>query len=153
MATARLINSLHTDRSSPLLLATVAWGLIALISLGRKIFPWRFFLIGTCNWSPVEISPVTLQRSFRLAGRCFPRPPNCLNNALAARALLSLAGRGSRLWFGANRPGGSVFQAHAWLECDGFIICGQEALARFVPLCYLDESGRLRKNGEELPGV
>lgn len=149
MTTVHCIPSLLIDRSY----VAVCWWALASISVGRKVFPWKFFLFDSGRWRWTCLSPAGLRRSIELAERYFPRRPNCLTKALAARALLSLTGRESRLWFGAGRPGRGVFEAHAWLECEGLVVTGRESLERFVPLCYFDEFGRLHETGKKFPGA
>lgn len=149
MTTVRSIRSLLTDRA----FVSVCWVALASVSVSRKFIPWKALLLTPCWWNLNFLSLSGLTRSIELAGRYFPQRPSCLTKALAARALLSFTGRESHLWFGAGRPGAGVFEAHAWLECEGLIVTGGESLERFVPLCYFDEFGLLHSTGKEFPGA
>jgi hypothetical protein len=61
------------------------------------------------------------------AARCVLRS-RCLTQALAAQWLFAWFGRPTLLRIGVAKADGKAFAAHAWLESDGCVILGEEAL-------------------------
>ncbi len=82
-------------------------------------------------WTSEQIA-----QAVRRAGRCVPRA-SCLVLALAARELCAEAGHATRLHVGV-RPG-PPFAAHAWLECEGRLLLGDEHAEEYAPLLTLGE--------------
>lgn len=67
------------------------------------------------------------------ADRLVPRS-TCLVRALAAQGLFARHGHPSEVRLGVTGGGGRPFEAHAWLERDGRVVIGAQALSRYVPL-------------------
>ncbi len=57
------------------------------------------------------------------ACRCVPGV-SCLVQALVAEALLARYGYPARIWAGVAKGPEGALQAHAWVECEGRIVCG-----------------------------
>jgi Transglutaminase-like superfamily len=57
----------------------------------------------------------------------------CLTQALAAKVLLTVAGREARLRIGVAKDGNRL-SAHAWVEGNGRVIVGDHDLSRFTVL-------------------
>ena len=62
----------------------------------------------------------------------------CLSESLASQILLSRRGLPYRLTLGVRRGEGNRFQAHAWIESNGQIVCGGEQAEGFVPLTIFE---------------
>jgi len=76
-----------------------------------------------------------LARAVRGAARLVPRA-SCLVQALALEALLARAGHDAVVRLGVSS--GPVFDAHAWVECDGAILIGGSGADRYTPIAALD---------------
>jgi hypothetical protein len=61
-------------------------------------------------------------------------PRSCLAQALTAQVMLGARGRAATIRFGAKREGAGPLDAHAWLECDGAVLVGDETRGEFVEL-------------------
>jgi hypothetical protein len=61
-------------------------------------------------------------------------PRSCLAQALTAQVMLGARGRAATIRFGAKREGAGPLDAHAWLECDGAVLVGDETRGDFVEL-------------------
>ena len=61
-------------------------------------------------------------------------PRSCLAQALTAQVMLGARGRAATIRFGAKREGAAPLDAHAWLECDGAVLVGDETRGDFVEL-------------------
>lgn len=61
----------------------------------------------------------------------------CLTQALAAKVLLTVAGREARLTIGVEKDG-TRLRAHAWVEGNGRVIVGDHDLSRFTLLPSID---------------
>ena len=71
--------------------------------------------------------------AMRRAGRLFPTA-RCLAHAAAASCLLKRSGRNPTLRLGVGFDDERRFEAHAWLECDGVIVTGDDVAAVYTPL-------------------
>jgi len=72
--------------------------------------------------------------------RRFPTPVTCLAEALAAEAMLRRRGYEPALRLGVRRADAAVFDAHAWVECDGRIVIGE--VAELGDYAVLEARGR-----------
>ena len=83
-----------------------------------------------------------------VAGRFFPSIGTCLMQALAAHVLLGRRHYPTQLNIGVTRDEKGKFLGHAWLENNGRVIIGGEALRqqRYTPLLAMDH---LESGGEE----
>jgi hypothetical protein len=72
-------------------------------------------------------------RVVETASRCVPRA-TCLTQALAMEVLLRRSGIDCSLWIGVTEDAENPSVAHAWIESDGTVLCGNEQRDRFVPL-------------------
>lgn len=84
------------------------------------------------------LSPEQIRWAISVAGRQVPGAQNCLVQALAAAALLQVAGHPSRLCIGVNREGRTLLDAHAWVELDGRHMIGEAAEPRYTRLFSWD---------------
>jgi hypothetical protein len=67
------------------------------------------------------------------AARRVPTGGNCLVRAIAGRTMLARYGFSSQIRLGVRKNGPTKLDGHAWLECDGKIITGED-----VHLDYAD---------------
>jgi hypothetical protein len=66
---------------------------------------------------------------------------SCLTQALALQLLLSRHGWPSRIHLGMGRDTTGAWQAHAWVECEGRVILGENGeLGRFQPFPDLHQA-------------
>lgn len=61
-------------------------------------------------------------------------PRSCLAQALTAQVMLGARGRAATIRFGAKREGAGPLDAHAWLECEGVVLVGDETRGDFVEM-------------------
>ena len=73
------------------------------------------------------MTPAECEQAVRRALRVLPCA-SCLAQAIAAACLLRRDGRDSTLTIGVRFDGTHRFHAHAWLESDGIIVTGRQAL-------------------------
>lgn len=83
----------------------------------RNIFSHE--LAGT-HWSPESIG-----WAVTTAARYVPGA-KCLAQAIVAETLLLQSGFPAQIHVGVTRPGESRLRAHAWVECDGVVVVGEE---------------------------
>jgi hypothetical protein len=83
---------------------------------------------------PSRPAPEQLAWAIRAASAAIPGGRNCLLRALAMQVMLGRAGYASELRLGVARPGEAAFAAHAWVECAGNIVMGEDEAAAYVPL-------------------
>jgi hypothetical protein len=79
--------------------------------------------------TPARIGWATRAVALRVAP-----PRSCLAQALTAQVMLGARGRAATIRFGAKREGEGPLDAHAWLECDGAVLVGDETRGDFVEL-------------------
>lgn len=60
-------------------------------------------------------------------------PAQCLPQAVAGGCLLRRSGLTPKVRLGVARAGERL-DAHAWLECDGVVVIGEDVRARYTPL-------------------
>jgi hypothetical protein len=73
--------------------------------------------------------------SVEAARNWLPGSYKCLPSAYAVHLLLHRYGYESRIQVGVGRDAAGVFEAHAWVECEGRTVIGAvDDPARFVPL-------------------
>ena len=58
----------------------------------------------------------------------------CLVRALTAMSVLNLTGVRAKLQLGVRKTHAGCLEAHAWVETDGAVIVGADALERYAPL-------------------
>ena len=69
------------------------------------------------------------------ASRYLPGKDTCLSEAMAGQVLLARAGFESELQIGVATPKTDRrFAAHAWLECRGYIVLGEEEAGDYTAL-------------------
>ena len=75
-----------------------------------------------------------------VVGRHFPSIGTCLMQALAAHVLLGQRNYLTQLHVGVTRDEKGRFLGHAWLESNGTVIIGEEALRQqhYTPLLAMD---------------
>ncbi len=73
------------------------------------------------------MTPAECEQAVRRALRVLPSA-SCLAQAIAAACLLRRDGRSSTLTIGVRFDAAHRFHAHAWLESDGIIVTGRQAL-------------------------
>jgi len=120
-----------------LVLAAAAW--FTLLRIALRIVPLSRLL----HWCEqrhrhhaiaARPDPERIAWATRTVARRLAPPASCLPQALTAQVLLGGAGRASTLRFGARLDHASSFGAHAWLECDGRWIVGEEQAGAFQEL-------------------
>jgi hypothetical protein len=77
--------------------------------------------------------PESTGRLTRWRARLSLLAASCLEQGLALVMLLAVSRVPARLVIGVSRPG-SMFAAHAWVECGGRVVLGAAQAADFVPL-------------------
>jgi hypothetical protein len=74
-----------------------------------------------------------------MGSRLFPDSP-CLTQAVVVHRLLRKEGRPSEFRIGVRKDGQRKFGAHAWIESDGEVLIGGDALSEgFVPMPPVSE--------------
>jgi hypothetical protein len=109
----------------------------------------RFGALGQA--SPEDAAPASLDAAQRTAwaiaaaARGMPWPCKCLEQALAARAMLQSRGVSSTLYIGVETTlsaDAQALHAHAWLRSGSVIVCGDAVRGRFATLVsYGDDPG------------
>jgi hypothetical protein len=85
--------------------------------------------------APGVLSPDRIAWCVEAAGRYVPGARTCLNQALAAQALLKREGHPASLRIGVSRGEGGQLKAHAWVESQGRVVVGGAGdLSRYAPL-------------------
>jgi hypothetical protein len=74
-----------------------------------------------------------IARNVAACARMIPAA-SCLTRALAAQILLRNEGLVGTLRIGVARAPGLGFKAHAWLECDGWVVVGGDEMGNYAPL-------------------
>ena len=79
-----------------------------------------------------------------VAGRHFPSIGTCLMQAFAAHVLLGRRHYPTQLRIGVTRNEKGKFLGHAWLESEGTVIIGGDALKEqyYTPLLAMDQLGQ-----------
>jgi hypothetical protein len=67
----------------------------------------------------------------KAAGRAIPGCTNCLVQAIAAEAILVVAGHPCELRIGVAKGESGEFLAHAWVEHEGKMLIGEFERGRF----------------------
>lgn len=120
-----------------LLLQAAMLVLAARVTLSTLPFRWvRLLASGKPSISTRLAVVPTHQLSWavRAAARHIPRA-TCLTQALAMQRLLAFAGRSADLQIGVAKDARSGFEAHAWVECEGDIVVGNNAKLRlYAPM-------------------
>jgi len=116
--------------TSELLLLTEVFILVAAIRAALWIYPFdrvRRHLQKPCRLSRSKPSSARLAQFVSVASRVIPKA-NCLTCALAAEALLTWHGYDACLRIGVSRNASNGILAHAWVESDGYVLIGAEAV-------------------------
>jgi hypothetical protein len=91
--------------------------------------------------APMPIaSPEQIARAMQVAGRLMHGFDNCLVQAIAAEAILNMAGYPCELRIGVTRRSGE-FLAHAWIEIQGEVLVGKFEPGFFTPLSAPPQQG------------
>lgn len=88
-------------------------------------------------------SPEQIARAIQAAGRLMPGFGNCLVQAVAAEAILSMGGYPCELKIGVARKSGE-FLAHAWIEVQGEVLVGKFEPGFFTTLSAPPPQGARR---------
>lgn len=79
--------------------------------------------------------------SVRLASRYVPHA-TCLTQALAARILLGRRGLPAGVHIGVARDASRGFEAHAWAESEGVVVCGGSEAPQYTPILVRESGAR-----------
>lgn len=118
---------------------------VALVRLGLGVLPFRrlerhLTTLGQRLPRPWGRAPRPDEVGWAvaLASRAVPGA-SCLPQALAAQWLLTRHGYATRLHIGFARTEreGAAIAGHAWLECEGQVVCGGGPLERFTVVTTL----------------
>lgn len=131
-----------------LLLEAASWLGAAQLALRLIPFRWIALTLGAQDVPSSAVGPVgpndevasnstdhemvrRMSAAIRTTARHLPWNPTCLARALAAKAMLDIRGKRSRLRLGVARDRGSALEAHAWLEADGIVLTGGAEAERY----------------------
>ena len=126
--------------------AAEAAALLAFVRLTFWILPFRLLRRALHRYSTLLIQTggrVAAARTAALVASVaarFPVPVTCLAEALVAETMLRRRGYAPALRLGVRKPDASVFDAHAWVECDGRIVIGE--VAELGDYAVLEARGR-----------
>ena len=111
-----------------------------------RIALWTLPFAYVCRWlnrrraAEPELAAIPVKRlawAVEVAARQIPRA-SCLTQALALQYLLAGAGRESCVHIGVAKKVPGRFESHAWLECGGEILIGDNGeLERYSPILVL----------------
>jgi hypothetical protein len=144
----RIRKFLQLSRSDQLLLIQTIL-VLALVTLGLRIFPWQTLqrlLLKLSNWHPrfvtkQVVSAKHITWAIRVASWYIPKA-TCLPQALAAQHLLIQRTHPADLQIGVARNKAGKLEAHAWVTSNNSIIIGGvHASDRFVLLSPMDRRG------------
>jgi hypothetical protein len=114
-------------------LRTLGWLIAA--SAGVRVFSYDTLthLIARVPLGPTRavVTPGECAIDVRRASRLWPA--RCLPQAIAAACLLKRAGLAPEVRLGVARDG-DRFDAHAWVQCDGIVVVGDNADRPYAPL-------------------
>lgn len=125
------------------LILVQAWGLFLLAEVGLRALPFKHLLTLSRKvcvkrlGEPALARPPSVPRLVWLvdvAGRYAPVNVTCLNRALVLSWLLGRRGIAATFRIGVARDEGGRVHAHAWVDCDGQVILGNEESERYEPL-------------------
>lgn len=148
----RLPRFLRLSWSDKVLLVQ-AMCLLAAIRLGLCLLPFetlRKLLARTADKRSPSVQKHQTNQSQRViwavgvVSRHFPSIGTCLMQALAAHVLLGRRHYPTQLHIGVTRDEKGKFLGHAWLESNGIVIIGGEALRQqhYTPLLAMDHLER-----------
>jgi Transglutaminase-like superfamily len=146
----RLCRFLHLSWTDKALLLQ-AFFLLTVVRLGLWCLPFqtlRKLLARTAARGSVSVPRHSGQAdpsqrviwAVAVVGNHFPSIGTCLMQALAAHVLLGRRHCPAQLHIGVTRDGKGKFLGHAWLESNGNVILGGEALRQqhYTPLLAMD---------------
>jgi hypothetical protein len=144
----RLCRFLHLSWTDKALLVR-AFFLLVTVRVGLSCLPFqtlRKLLAKTTEGRSFNVQRYQADQSqgviwaVGVVGRHFPSIGTCLMQALAAHALLARRHYPTQLHIGVTRDGKGKFLGHAWLESNGNVILGGEALRQqhYTPLLAMD---------------
>ncbi len=92
-----------------------------------------------------EVGPVVARAGRLVRGNCLPQ-------ALAGYMLLAWRGQSPQLRVGVSKGRSGRLVAHAWLECAGRVVVGEDGdLSQYTQLMVLDEGSRLNVSRHQDP--
>jgi hypothetical protein len=123
--------------------------LLEAIKLVMRLVPFQVLrrLVDRAARAPMGMKRVDSASAERVAwavqaaSRHMVGEKTCLTQALAAQTLLTRRGYPALLRIGVVKNEGRVFQAHAWVECEGKVVIGGHELERYTPLATLEGNG------------
>jgi hypothetical protein len=125
------------SRERSTIIRSLIW--VTMYRIGLWVLPFSVTRKWTVETPAIESSAYDdaivreVVRGVRVASRFIPHA-SCLTQALAARKLLRDSGQAAELKIGVANSSGD-FEAHAWLEIDGRIVLGKQAMhSRYVVL-------------------
>ena len=121
-----------------------AAGLVIMVRMGLWLLPFRALWVllhrlARRNLTPqlAAISVRYLAWAVQAASRRVP-DASCLTQALALQCLLAQARHECWVHIGVAKDAGRSFESHAWLECRGEILAGDNGdLERYTPILVL----------------
>jgi hypothetical protein len=131
-----LLTRLFRLSKSEVLLAFQALILVAAVRVALWLFAYdrvRHYFQRAQGASKSTLSPARISQFVSAAATLVPRA-NCLTCALAAEALLRRYGHQACLRIGVAKGAANALCAHAWVESDGIVVIGGDALEGLTPL-------------------
>lgn len=118
-----------------------AWGLFLVVDLALRVLSFKRLLALRARLCRAErpnpaARPPSMARLawlVEVAGRYVPVNATCLKKALVLSWLLGRRGIATVLRIGVARQGNGLV-AHAWLDCDGQPVFGDQEIAQHGPL-------------------
>ena len=86
----------------------------------RKVRKFFSHELGRTHWSPESIGWAVTTASRYVPGA------KCLAQAIVAETLLLQSGFPAHIHVGVTKPGESRLRAHAWVECEGIVVVGED---------------------------
>ncbi len=141
-----LVNKTGERRSlrwRAMVLEAMAWLAAAWVAVRLLPFRWITPYLGELvdpgeTVAPAAAAPVrpVLDVSYAIqrARRRLPWESTCLMQAIAGRAMLKRRGFHTILYLGVRLDKQDGFGAHAWLQCEGMVVTGQDVKNSFTPL-------------------
>ena len=118
--------------------------------------PIRQILKPVSPWATASSRDVPAQKigwAVETAARVVPTGGNCLVRAIAGRAMLARHGFSSEIRLGVRKNGPEKLEGHAWLDCDGQIVTGEDVHQEYgeMPIGKRIHDSRLLETSAEIP--
>lgn len=102
------------------------WMMLAVTTTALRFIHYRKCRhIFSHDLAPTHWSPESIGWAVTTAARYVPGA-KCLAQAIIAETLLLQSGFPAHIQVGVTKPGESRLRAHAWVECEGVVVVGEE---------------------------